>query len=107
MKLILSIINSEDTSNVLNALNEQHFQVTKLSTTGGFLRKGNTTFITGVADEKVDEVIKIIEKTSNKRTQLLPNTSSLDMGVYSALPFEVTVGGATIFVLDVDKFEKI
>lgn len=107
MKLILSIISSEDSSNVLNALTSQHFQVTKLSTTGGFLKKGNTTFISGVQDDKVDEVIKIIEKNCNKRTQLLPNTSTLDMGVYSALPFEVTVGGATIFVLDVDRFEKI
>ena len=107
MKLVLSIISSEDSSNVLNALNEHHFQVTKLSTTGGFLKKGNTTFITGVGDDKVDEVIEIIEKNCNKRTQLLPNTSTLDMGVYSALPFEVTVGGATVFVLDVDKFEKI
>ena len=55
----------------------------------------------------MDEVIEIIAKTSNKRTQMVPNASTLDMGVYSALPFEVTVGGATIFVLNVDRFEKI
>ena len=71
------------------------------------MKSGNTTFITGVDDDKVDEVIEIIAKTSNKRTQMVPNASTLDMGVYSALPFEVTVGGATIFVLNVDRFEKI
>ena len=107
MKLVLSIINSDDASNVSSALTEKRFQVTKLATTGGFLKSGNTTFITGVDDDKVDEVIEIIKKTSNKRTQMVPNASSLDMGVYSALPFEVTVGGATIFVLNVDRFEKI
>ena len=107
MKLVLSIVNSDDASAVSTALTEGHFQVTKLATTGGFLKAGNTTFITGVEDNKVDEVLKIIESKSNKRTQMVPNASTIDMGMYSALPFEVTVGGATVFVLNVDRFEKI
>ena len=107
MKLILSIVNSDDAANVSDALTENHFQVTKLATTGGFLKSGNTTFITGVSDDKVDEVINIISKTSHKRTQLMPNSATLDIDVYATLPLEVAVGGATIFVLNVERFEKI
>ena len=68
---------------------------------------GNTTFITGVEDDKVDKVIDIISKTSNKRTQVLPSATALDIGVYPSSPFEITVGGATIFILNVDRFEKV
>ncbi len=107
MKLVLSIINSDDASTVSQALTENGFQVTKLATTGGFLKVGNTTFITGVEDDKVDKVIDIISKTSNKRTQVLPSATALDIGVYPSSPFEITVGGATIFILNVDRFEKV
>lgn len=107
MKLVLSIVNGDDAAEVSSALTKAKFQVTKLATTGGFLKVGNTTFITGVEDDKVDEVIKIIEEKSNKRSQLVSNASVMDMGMYSALPFEVTVGGATVFVIDVDRFYKV
>ena len=107
LKLILAIINSDDANAVLDALTDNGFSVTKLSSTGGFLKVGNTTFITGVDDARVDDVIKIIRSKSNRRTQSVPNATSLESSVYSALPFEITVGGATIFVLNVDRFEKI
>ena len=83
------------------------FAVTKLAATGGFLKSGNTTFIVGTDDDKVDQVIDIIAKQSRRRTQLVPNTTTMDMGMYSAYPVEVTVGGSTIFVLDVERFEKV
>lgn len=105
MKLVFSIVNSDDAAAVSAALTENNFQVTKLATTGGFLKVGNTTFITGVEDNKVNDVIEIIRQKSNRRKQLVPN--SAHMGIYSDLPLEVTVGGATIFVVDVDRFEKI
>lgn len=107
MKLVLSIVNGDDASKVSQALTESGFQVTKLATTGGFLKAGNTTFITGVEDDKVNKVIDIIASTSNKRTQAIPSSTSLDAGVYATSPFEITVGGATIFVLNVDRFEKV
>ena len=106
MKLILAIVSNDDSGAVSSALTRGGFSVTKLATTGGFLMAGNTTFISGVEDEKVDEVIGIIAKHS-RRTQVVPSTSTMDVGMYSSFPVEVTVGGSTIFVLNVDRFEKV
>ena len=106
MKLVLAIVSNDDSSAVSSSLTHEGFQVTKLATTGGFLLKGNTTFLIGVADEKVDQVIEIISRRSNKRTQIVPSTTSMDMGMYSSFPVEVTVGGSTIFVLNVVRYEK-
>ena len=107
MKLILAIINHDDANAVTQSLTKHGFSSTKLATTGGFLMAGNTTFISGVEDEKVDEVIGIIAKHSRRRTQVVPSTSTMDVGMYSSFPVEVTVGGSTIFVLNVDRFEKV
>lgn len=107
LKLVLSIINSDDASAVSDALTDNGFSVTKLSTTGGFLKVGNTTFITGVADDRVDDVIKIIKSKSNKRKQSVPSATPFEAEMYSTIPFEITVGGATVFVLNVDRFEKL
>ncbi len=106
MKLVLAIISKEDANDVSMALTKAKFSVTKLATTGGFLMAGNITLIIGTQDEKVDEVISIIEKYSHQRTEVVPATATYGIGVATAFPLEVTVGGATIFVLNVDRFEK-
>jgi uncharacterized protein YaaQ len=67
---------------------------------------GNTTFLIGVEDEQVQDVIDVIGQHSKKRKQMVPN-NSFDVGMYSAFPVEVTVGGATIFVMNVERFEKV
>ena len=107
MKLSLAIVRNDDRGACSSALTSGGFSVTKLATTGGFLMAGNTTFISGVEDDKVDEVIAIIAKHSSRRTQIVPSTSTMDVGMYSSFPVEVTVGGSTIFVLNVDRFEKV
>lgn len=107
MKLILAIVNNDDSAAVSSALTKGGFQVTKLATTGGFLMMGNTTLISGVEDEKVEEAISFIKANSGKRTQIVPNSTVMDIGGCSTLPVEVTVGGATVFVLNVDRFEKL
>lgn len=107
MKLVLAIVGSDDSGKVSAALTQDGFSVTKLATTGGFLRSGNTTFIVGTDDDKVEQVIDIISRHSRRRAQLVPSTTTLDVGMYSAYPVEVTVGGSTIFVLNVDRFEKL
>ena len=61
MKLIIAIVNSDDSSSVQAALTEEGYFVTKLSTTGGFLKKGNTTFFIGTNDDKVEHAVGIIK----------------------------------------------
>ena len=107
MKLILAIVSNDDSGAVSSALTREGFSVTKLATTGGFLMAGNTTFLVGTEDEKVDEVIGIIGAHSKKRTQMVPSSASYGVGMYTSFPVEVQVGGATIFVLPVDRFEKL
>ena len=81
--------------------------MTRLSTTGGFLRAGNTTIMTGVKKEKVEEALKIIETNSKARTQYATLPSSVGaMHGFILAPIEVKVGGATVFVLDVEQFHK-
>ena len=107
MKLVLAIVSNDDSSMVSSALTKEGFQVTKLATTGGFLMAGNTTFLAGVDDDKVDQVIQIIAAQSSQRTQIVPSAATVDMGMYASYAVEVTVGGSTIFVLNVDRFEKV
>ena len=107
MKLILAIVSNDDANSVSSALNKESFQVTKLATTGGFLSLGNTTLITGVENDQVDKVISIISKESKRRTEVVPSTAPYDVNRLVSFPVEVQVGGATIFVLDVDNFIKV
>lgn len=107
MKLIMAIVNSDDSGVVLSNLTRENFSVTKLATTGGFLVSGNTTFIIGTDDDKVDKAIEIIGKYSKKRKEVVPSSASYGMGLYTSFPVEVVVGGATIFVMNVERFEKL
>lgn len=107
MKLIVAIINNDDSTSVLNGLTKKKFSATKLSTSGGFLHSGNTTLIIGTEDEKVDEVIEIISEYSRKRNQIVSASPSFITEGFVSKAVEVTVGGATVFVLDVDKFIKL
>lgn len=106
MKLIFAIVNNDDSNSVATNLTSAGFSVTKLATTGGFLKAGNTTFIVGTEDEKVDEVLEVIKAHSRKRTQVMPVTQTFTPGLFSSVPVEVKVGGATVFVLNVERFEK-
>lgn len=107
MKLVLAIVSNDDASELSDALNKENFQVTRLSTTGGFLRAGNTTLIIGVESSKLDDCIEVIRKECKQRTEVVPSTASYDIGRYASFPVEVQVGGATLFVLDVDQFHKL
>ena len=107
MKMIMAVVSGDDSNAVSAALTKARFSVTKLATTGGFLMSGNTTFLIGVDDDKVSEVIDIIAKHSKKRKQMVPSAGMMDVGMYSALPVEVTVGGAIVFVMNVERFEKV
>jgi uncharacterized protein YaaQ len=107
MKMITVIIHDEDSKELLKKLNEKEFGVTKLASTGGFLRSGNTTLLIGVSKEQLDEVLEMIKETCKIRKQL---TTTAPVGAntsnFVVMPLEVTVGGATVFITDVERYEK-
>jgi len=107
MKLIIAIVSNEDSHTLQSSLTKANYSVTKLSTTGGFLKLGNTTFLIGTDEDRVDACIDIIKKESQTRTEIVPSTASYDLGRYASFPLEVSVGGATIFVVDIEKFVKV
>jgi uncharacterized protein YaaQ len=106
VKLLLAILNHDDAHTVIKKLTEGGYPVTKLATTGGFLQSGNVTVILGLEDDKLKGALECIEKYSNSRRQVVPTTSEMGLGYYSAMPVEITVGGATVFVLNVEGFHK-
>ena len=107
MKLLLAIINNDDSVAVTSALTREKFIVTKLSTTGGFLLTGNTTLLIGAEEERVELAEEIIQNFSKARMKTPSATESLGEGLSdSGMPPEVLVGGATVFVLSVDSVKK-
>ncbi len=109
MKLVFAIVHDEDGNKVMKELNLHGFSVTKVSSTGGFLKAGNTTLLVGVDEDKVDQVLEIIKNKSKSRKQIInsPIAPIDTSSVFFSNMVEVVVGGATIFILDVEKFEKV
>ncbi len=109
MKLIIAVIQKDDASMLSSALVEQGFSVTKLSTTGGFLTTGNTTLLIGTEDEKIGQVKEIIKSICQTREQIVstPISYSYMEGSSVSCDVNVKVGGATVFVLDVEEFKKL
>lgn len=110
MKLVFAIVSNEDDNKVVKNLNKEGFSVTKLSSTGGFLRVGNTTLLIGADEENLDRIIDIIKEHSKRRKRILINSEAYIgtfVPVTASQVNEIEVGGATIFVVDVDKFEKV
>ena len=108
MKLVVSIVNSEDARPLIDALMRRGHRATMISTTGGFLREGNATLLIGVADENVRDVLKIIKESCHSRTQYVnPMPPMVESGeLYMPTPIEVQVGGAVVFIINVERFEK-
>jgi len=107
MKLILAIVSDDDSKACTKALNKARFHVTRLSSTGGFLSSGNTTLLIGCQEEQVEDAIKIIGEQSSRRVEAIPSTLSSEMNSVISFPMQVEIGGATVFVLDVEQFKKL
>ncbi len=110
MKLVIAVIQDEDANKVSNVLRNENFGLTKLASTGGFLSSGNTTLLIGVEEERVQEALDIIKENCKTRkkitTDSIPSAYTAASG-YIPRTIEVLVGGATVFVVDVDQFEKM
>jgi uncharacterized protein YaaQ len=107
--LVFVIVNNDDAHSVLTALTKAGYSATKLASSGGFLKSGNSTFLLCSDDGKVDDIIDIVKNRSRKRLQYIPAVAAetMEHGGASSFPIEVSVGGATIFVTDVERFEKV
>lgn len=107
MKLLIIIVQDDDVQAVQSRLLEEKIGVTKLSSTGGFLKRGNTTMIVGVDDDKVELVKRIIKEKCETRIEMMPSIPVIAQGIITASePLEVKVGGAIYFQLDVEDFKK-
>ncbi|MBB6455223.1 uncharacterized protein YaaQ [Salirhabdus euzebyi] len=106
MKLILAVVQDKDANRLVDALAEQNFQSTKLSSTGGFLREGNTTLMIGIDDDHVDKALDVIKNNCSQREQMVAPISPMggNADSYIPKPVKIEVGGATVFVLPIDSF---
>ena len=108
MKMIIAIVQDQDSQELSDKLVKHNFRATKLATTGGFLRAGNTTFLSGVEDNRVDEMLQVINDTCGNREQTVAPVTPMGGNADSYIPYpvEVEVGGATVFVLPIEQFER-
>ena len=108
-KLVLAIVSANDGERVMQALVRQGLPATKIGSAGGFLRRGNATILSGVPADQVDEVIELVRRTCPARTEMAPVQTLPLVGTAAAghSPLEVRTGGAVIFVLDIERFERV
>ncbi|GAO99198.1 cyclic-di-AMP receptor [Fructobacillus ficulneus] len=104
MKLVNAIVQDKDATKLANAFVKAKIQATRLATSGGFLRSGNTTFIIAIDENRVEEVLQIIKEVSQKRKQFMVPPIGVEGERTGAFPVEIEVGGATVFTQTIDDF---
>lgn len=106
MKLIIAVVQDKDANRLIDALSEGNFQTTKLATTGGFLKEGNTTLMIGCKEEYVEDALTIIRDNCSKREQMVAPISPMggNADSYIPKPVKVEVGGAIVFILPIESF---
>lgn len=109
MKLVVAIVHTEDAGALVDALTDKEYRVTRLHSTGGFLKQNNASVLVGVEEQQVEDVLRVIRETCHARTQYInPMPPIMEPGeFYMPYPVEVTFGGATVFVLDVARYERL
>ncbi len=107
MKLLFAIVQDEDAKNLTRALVQHEISVTRIASSGGFLRGGNTTLMIGVEKDRLEDALEIIKNKSSQRKSITTMSPGISQYVDSApMTIEVTVGGATVFIVDVEQFYK-
>ena len=109
MKLLVAVVHNEDARVLIDALLKHEFRATWLHSSGGFLKQSDATILVGVDDAKVDQVVTLVRENSKSRTQTVsPIPPIMEPGeFFMPYPIEVEVGGAVIFVLPIDRFERL
>jgi uncharacterized protein YaaQ len=106
-KLLIVITSDTDADTLIQKLVKRGYPATKVSSTGGFLRRGSATVLSGVDAEDVDDVLSVIRDQCQARTEFLPAQAlPFPESIYPAEPVEVRTGGAIVFVVPVERFEK-
>ena len=106
--MILAIVQDIDADAAIDALVKAGHRVTRVASTGGFFRQGNITFMTGVEDEQVEEVLGVLREMCRKRTRLVPlGPDPVEPLAMVGGYVEVPVGGAAVFVFNVERYEQI
>ena len=105
----MAVVQGEDAGQTVSALSGAGFSVTKLASSGGFLQQGNQTLMIGIENDKVEQVVSLIRENCRERSRYLtPMPPMVEPGeFFMPYPVEVQVGGATVFVLNVESFEKL
>jgi uncharacterized protein YaaQ len=109
MKMVVAIVHNEDAGVLVDALADKEFRATRVSSSGGFLKQSNATIFLGVEEADVEEVISIVRAHCTSRTQVVnPMPPIMEPGeFFMPYPLEVEVGGATVFIVPVDRFERL
>jgi uncharacterized protein YaaQ len=109
MKLIVAIVHNEDAGALVDALLDRDYRATRLHSSGGFLKQSNATIIVGVEEAQVEPVLEVVRENCTSRTQIVnPMPPIMEPGeFFMPYPLEVEVGGATVFVLPVERFERL
>jgi len=108
MKFLIAIVQDYDCDRLLRTVTAAGFRATRISSTGGFLRTGNTTVLMGIEDDQVARCISLIRQSCQSRSEVKVDSSSAEyMELFPAGVHEVMVGGAVVFVLPVRRFEQI
>ena len=109
MKLVVAVVQAEDASGLLTQLSNRGFRATRIKTVGGFLREANATIFMGIEDSEVEVVLHTIrENCTTRQQQITAIPAVMEPGAFFLpYPVEVEVGGATIFVIDVERFERV
>ena len=109
MKMVIAIVQDNDVSRLLQSVTREGLRATRLASSGGFLRSGNTTLLFGVEEERLEGLLSTIRVTCHQREEMLTQAQPImgPMDAYIPIPIEVPVGGATVFVLDVEQFIKV
>jgi len=94
VKLIVAIIQDVYINKVVKSLMENKIRTTRLSSTGGFLKSGNTTLLIGTEEEEIDKIVDLI-KAQCKSTKIREGSD------------EVTVGGANLFIININEHFKL
>lgn len=109
MKLVIAIVSKDDADKTVSALTKAGYRATRIDSVGGFLKERNSTILVGVEAKKTKGVLEILGQTAKSHKETLAPTPTMSgAGEFvMADPVDVSVGGVTVFVVDVDQFKQL